>query len=232
MATDTTDLISRHVFEMRFKPNSKILDFRGEWTNFLSSEMNLPEWRIDINRIDLYDAKDLAFLSYKNCGFACQLPPTKHYFEDRAVKFLRSVFRIEGATPSPVTRLGVRSTFLESYSGDFHSLFEKYKQKVIAPTPQMTEILGGQLIDLGAPLNCKDGDAYFNTMSGPVGTAQIKQFFPDIESTPDVGIFFEIDYFQEKIGNAPEEQLAALIKSFTQKSWEKVEKLTHLLLTN
>lgn len=231
MPTKTSDPISRHIFELRFKPNSKVLDFRGEWTNYLSTEMNLPEWKIDINRIDLYDTNDLAFLSYKNCGFVSQLPPTKNYFEDQATKFLRAIFLIEGFKPLPVTRLGVRSTFIKSYSGEFTSLFEKYKEKVINPTSEVLKIFGTQLVDIGAPLNFKDNDSYFNTMSGPMALNQIKQFFPTIENIPNVGLFFEIDYFKEEIGDVSVEYLTGLIKTYAQKSWQKMEGLTQLLFT-
>ncbi|MDP3024134.1 MAG: hypothetical protein Q8O10_01210 [candidate division Zixibacteria bacterium] len=223
-------VISHHIFEMRFKPNARILDFPGQWTEYLSAEMNLPDWRIDITRMDLYDNKNQAFLSFKNCGFVSALPDTKNYFEDQASKFLRTIFKLKEFKSTPVTRLGVRSTFLNPYPGDFKSLFEKYKSKVIKPADETMRALGGELIDIGVPLNFKDGDAYFNTMSGPMTSLQIKRFFPIIETVPEVGLFFEIDYFKENIGEPEVEQLVLILKTFSQRSWQKMESLSKLVL--
>jgi len=215
---------------MRFKPNAKILDYLGEWTEYLVNEMNLPDWNIDINRLNLYDKKNQAFLGFKNCGFVSISPDTRNYFEDQASKFLRAIFKLEEFKPLPVTRMGVRSAFLMSYAGNFESIFQKYKDKVIKPTDKALEALNGQLIDLGVPLNFKDGEAYFNTMTGPMTSLQIKRFFPTIESTPDVGLFFEIDYFKENIGNEQLEQLIGLLKTFAHKSWQKMDSLVKLVL--
>jgi hypothetical protein len=44
---------SEHVFEIRYRPNAKILDKRGEWAEKLSHELELPAWRIGANRLDV-----------------------------------------------------------------------------------------------------------------------------------------------------------------------------------
>ncbi len=49
------DVISEAVFEIRFKPNPKVLDFRGVWAEQISKHMNLSEWRIDTNLIEIHD---------------------------------------------------------------------------------------------------------------------------------------------------------------------------------
>lgn len=225
MPTNNRPLV-RQLFEMRFKPNSKILDFRGAWTDYLSREMNLPDWKIDANRLDLFDSNHLAFLSFKNCGFATHAPETKTYFEDQTGRFLRAVFAIEDFKPLPVGRLGVRSIFLTPYNGDFKNLFEKYQEKVVNPNQDTISKLEGTLIDIGAPLNFKANDGFFNTMSGPTESNQAKELFPGFDLYPAVGLFFEIDYFKNDIGDTEVSTLVNIIKSFSQKSWNKMETLT------
>jgi hypothetical protein len=49
--------LNEHVLEVRYKPNPKVLDYRGTWAESISDHMKLPEWRIVENRIDIYDKK-------------------------------------------------------------------------------------------------------------------------------------------------------------------------------
>ena len=90
--------LNEHVLEVRYKPNPKVLDYRGAWAESISDHMNLPEWRIVENRIDIYDKKnkDHAFVGFRNAGFVAHDTPTKNYFSDKAVKFLKHLFSFEG----------------------------------------------------------------------------------------------------------------------------------------
>ncbi len=47
--------LNAHTLEVRYKPNPKILDYRGTWAELISNHMNLSEWKIIENRIDIYD---------------------------------------------------------------------------------------------------------------------------------------------------------------------------------
>jgi len=66
-----TKIFNDHVVEIRFKPNSKILDKFGLWTEELSQSLKLENWRITPSSIDVYDktqieeAIERAFFSKK-----------------------------------------------------------------------------------------------------------------------------------------------------------------------
>jgi hypothetical protein len=53
--------LSENILEIRYKPNSKILDHRGTWAEIISKDLTLTEWLIVGNRFDVHD------LGKKNC---------------------------------------------------------------------------------------------------------------------------------------------------------------------
>ena len=57
---------SDQVFEIRYRPNARILDRRGEWAVELSSQLKLPTWQVGPNRIDLSNStsEHRAFVSF------------------------------------------------------------------------------------------------------------------------------------------------------------------------
>jgi len=61
-------VISKHILEIRYKPNSRFLDRRGEIAYILSGQM-FDQWNIGNNRIDFANKKHHnieAFFSYRN----------------------------------------------------------------------------------------------------------------------------------------------------------------------
>ena len=121
--------LNEHILEVRYKPNPKILDYRGSWAEAISDYMTLSEWRILENRIDIYDKenKDHAFVGFRNSGFVAHDTPTKHYFPDKAVRFFKYLLSLDGFEKSPyVERIGVRSKFCKEYEGSFDELRDKY----------------------------------------------------------------------------------------------------------
>ncbi|HXF48670.1 MAG TPA: hypothetical protein VNL73_04490 [Verrucomicrobiae bacterium] len=222
------NVVSRHILEIRFKPSTKILDYRGAWTEYLSQEMELPQWKIDQNRIDLTNLEnnELAFLSYKNCGYVIEHPNSTNLFQDRAAKFLRTIQLIEDFKLPAVTRLGVRSVFYKMYPDSFEALFRKFKQKLINTESETIAAYGGNIADVGVALNLESTDGKFNTNSGPMNSSQAANYFPNIELPLNAGYFFEIDFFKENIGNAETDALCSLLKSFAEQSWGKMETLS------
>ena len=202
--------LNEHILEIRYKPNPKILDYRGTWAESISNHMKLPEWRIVENRIDIYDKdnKDRAFVGFRNAGFLAYNTATKNYFPDKAVKYFKYLFSFEGFEKSPyIERIGLRSKFCKEYNGSFDELKDKYSSNYLYLTKRAKEILNAKLLDIGGPLNFADKYGNFNTMSGPMTDEQIPQFFEATEDLPAVGLYFDIDYWQkpkrELNGNGP-----------------------------
>ncbi|MGB9627770.1 MAG: hypothetical protein ACPL6D_03840 [Thermodesulfobacteriota bacterium] len=90
--------INEHIFEIRYKPNPKVLDYRGSWAEAISEHMQLPDWRILENRIDVYNEKigERALVGFRNAGFVTRNTPIKKYFPERTIKFFRYVLYLNG----------------------------------------------------------------------------------------------------------------------------------------
>ena len=227
-----TDL-NVHTLEVRYKPNPKILDYRGTWAELISNHMNLSEWKIIENRIDIYDKekKNHAFVGFRNAGLVAVDTPTRNYFPDKALKFFKYLFSLEGFEKTPfLLRIGVRSRFCKEYNGSFDELRDKYSSKYLSLTERAKEIIGAKLLDIGGPLNFSDRYGNFNTMSGPMKDEQMPQYFQYTEDFPDVGLFFDIDYWLKPERKLNEKEILKTIKDFSNSAWERFDKISSLIL--
>jgi hypothetical protein len=83
MAQPFTRTINEHILEIRYKPNAHLLDFRGEPATSISQHMELTEWRIDENRVDVY-SKDQAvrfFAAFRNSGAVMRNTSLADFFQ-------------------------------------------------------------------------------------------------------------------------------------------------------
>lgn len=230
---DLPKLHNKFIFEIRYKPNPKVLDYRGIWAEKISDHMKLSEWRIAENRIDVFDkdAKNRAFVGFNNSGFVSNDVPTANYFPEKTVKFFKFVLDIDGFdSPIFVARIGVRSKFFKAYVGTFNDLINKYSTQYLILTDKAKEIINADLTDIGGPLNFKDSHGNFNTMSGPMKAEQAKQYLEREDDLPDVGLYFEIDYWQKPEQRVDNSKILQLISSFSEESWNKHEEINKLII--
>lgn len=229
---DLPEIHNKFIFEIRYKPNAKVLDFRGIWAEKISNHMNLSEWRIVENRVDIFDkdAKNRVFVGFRNSGFVANDVPTKHYFTDQAAKFFKFVLELDGFdSPIFVTRIGVRSTFFRAFKGTFDNLLERYSSRYLNITDKVKEIMNATLVDIGGPINFKDNHGNFNTMSGPMKEAQAKQFLECKDKLPEVGLYFDIDYWKKPEKRVENNEILQTISSFSKESWNKYEQIEKLI---
>jgi len=185
-----------YVIEIRFKPNSRILDKRGEIASALSSQL-LNQWNISDNQIVLSNndnKKITAIFSFKNIIFNSSYPNDKNFFLKNAESFIKSAWSI--FPNNEITRIGVRTKFL-SQTKDFNTIFESYKKNFLKLSEEDFKEVGGDLIDLGFPLNFVDGDNFFNIMTGPMDKEQLEQSFKD-KTDYESAIFLDFDYFKKE----------------------------------
>jgi hypothetical protein len=223
------------VVEVRYKPNARVLDFRGTWAEAISAFMQLPHWQIVENRIDIFteDRSFRAFVGFRNAGLVLLESPNRNYFADQATKLLRFVFELEGfGDPVFVERLGVRSRFCDPFAGSFDELRDRFASQYVTLTDQAKQAIGAdaRLVDIGAPLNMADHLGNFNTMSGPMVKDQFPKFFTKDELFPDVGLYYDIDYWVKPERHIPGQQILTQIKDFSTASWDRHERLRDLLL--
>ena len=187
--------ISNHIIEIRYKPDSRMLDKRGEIAQGLLSA-TFEHWDITNNRIDLSNSKNpniTAFFSFRNLGVASSYPNKISDFLKTAQAFIKSAWNF--FPNNTITRIGVRSAFLIE-TKDFKKAFDGYRNKFLKLSDNDIKEFGGDLIDFAFPLNFMDGENNFNVMTGPMEKGQSIGLFKGEKDIFDSGIYVEIDYFR------------------------------------
>ena len=235
MADQSSFIKNEHILEIRYKPNPKVLDFRGSWAKEISSHMELPHWRILQNRIDIFNNNRSihAFVGFKNGGITLLDTPTKNFFPDKAIKLLRFLFQLDGfGDPIYVERLGLRSKFCAPYNGSFDELLNIYSSNYLTLTNPALDAIGrnARIVDMGGPINFIDDLGNFNTMSGPMPNEQLQQFFTSNEGFPEVGLYFDIDYWVKPSGEEENKRIISQIRDFAYEAWDRFERVRYLLL--
>ena len=235
MASLVTSSVNEHVFEIRFRPNARVLDFRGDWTATLGEALDLPEWHIDTNRIDVFakDQSARAFVAFRNAGMTLRDTGTPSLFPDKASQFIRQMFGLEGFGHTVhVERLGVRSKFGVGCSLPFAKLLQRFTERYVSPTSSVTNVMGrnAKIVDAGAPLNLTDDLGQLNTMCGPMTREQFAQFFSKDEGFPEVGLYFDVDYWLKPGEAMGAKEVEGQTRKFAAEAWAKKERLVaHLL---
>lgn len=217
-------MINEQILEVRYKANPKILDFRGTWAEGISKHMELNQWRIVENRVDVFNDNSTlhAFVGFKDAGFVAQDTETKNIFSDKAIKFFRFLFSLDGfGRDIYIIRIGVRSRFAQEYKDDFKNLMNKYSQNYLKMTEEAKKAINAELVDIGGPLYFKDNEGYFNTMSGPMRSEQLQSFFANRKNYPEVSLFYDIDYWikPDKIMN--EKEIIKKVQTFSSLVWDR-----------
>jgi len=225
---------NEHVVEVRYKPNSRVLDNRGRWAAKLSEELQLPHWKIEPNRLDVMEAnkRRSCFVSFRNLGFQAADTPTRNYFVDQTSKFFKVLFDL-GEFPKSlhVERFGVRSKFCVPYGGSFEDLVTRYTTRYVVPTEAAREAIGpgAKLVDVAGPLNFIDEIGNFNTMGGPVRQAEAAGLFAKDAGFPDVGLFYDIDYWTRPDHSLAFHDLTKLLTGFAVAAWDRHERVVKLI---
>jgi len=228
-------ITSEHLLEVRFKPNPRVLDLRGAWVQEIADQMDMREWGIVENRLDVFDSdeKRRAFVSFQNFGFLARDCPTTNYFPDHANKFLRIVTRLEefGANLW-VARIGMRARFCTPYDGTFDQLRARFLQRYVGLSESALDAIGreAKVLDIGAHLNFVDQYGNFNTMCGPMVRAQIDSLFPKVGGFPDVGLYYDIDYWLKPERELDTRELPSQVTKFSSQAWQRHERICRLIL--
>ncbi|MBC8346379.1 MAG: hypothetical protein ISR82_00130 [Candidatus Marinimicrobia bacterium] len=220
------------IFEIRYKANPKILDLRGTWAEKISDVMELSEWRIIQNRLDIFDksSKNRAFVGFNSAGFISNDVPTAHYFPDRTLKFLKFIMGLDGFnTPLQVDRIGVRQKSYTEFTKGFDELCSRYESRYLMMSEKLKTIMGAKLVDIGGSLNFNEKHGNFNTQSGPMKEDQAHQFLNIQGTLPEVGLYIDIDYWQKPHNIVSDEKLFDLISTFASESWAKHQKIIDLI---
>jgi len=233
--TNHNSSTSEYILELRFKPNPKVLDFRGGWAEILSAELGLLEWQIVENRVDIFDKnnKERVFVGFRNSGFTCFDTPTANYFPDKAIKFLKILLTLEGfGNPIFVERIGVRYKSITPHNKDFDDLLSRYAKHYLRLTDEAVKAIDAKMIDISGSLNFVDKLGNFNTGSGPMARDQMKKFINRDGNYPDVGLYYDIDYWTRPNRVLKDSEILSIVGAFTSETWEKKNRICSIILEN
>jgi len=222
------------IFEIRYKPNAKLLDHRGIWAEEIAQHLRLEHWQIVENRIDVFseDRNTHAFLGFRNGGLTLLDVPNKEYFINYSKNLLAFIFGLEGfGDPVYIERIGVRCMFCTPYQGTFSELKDRFASRYLAITKQAMEAIGidAKLKDIGAPLDFSDSIGNFKTMFGPMLNEQFGDFFTKKGEFPPVGLFYNIDYSSHPKINLKGSQVIETIGEFLDAGWDRHTRVRDLL---
>lgn len=218
-------IFSKHIVEIRYKPNSRFLDKRGEIAESLANTL-FDQWNISNNRIDFLSKENeniLAFFSFRNLGLFTNYPNTTDFFKEKAKDFIRSAWMHFSA--DKITRIGIRSTSLIE-SKSFKNSFDEYRKKFLGLSDEDLKKFDGDLIDVGFPLNFAVGEDFFNITTGPMEKSQSKGFLIDDKELPASGIYVDTDYFRKEFSPHITQKN---VLDFVDKGIDKAEKIKDLV---
>lgn len=224
---------SQHILEVRYKPVGSFLNIRGSIADRVAEHTPLREWSIGQDRVDFHDGleqtKETGFVSYRNFGYLSLLPPTRQYFPDRALKFIKEILSSGGLSVDPILRIGVRSTFIFPYSDTMEQLVKVLIDRTGYPKQKMEQVFGGTIIDIGMPTNFESGNGRFNIQLGPMKKEQIEATVRWHDDYPDVGLYLDIDFFKLNPGSMSYDTLSKVIRAFADDSWDKADMVLTLI---
>lgn len=210
-------MLQKFVCEIRFVPNPKFLDIRGEIASAMSND-KLKQWKISKDRVDVSGKEGVAFASYSNLGFIT----LEEKNIDDCIKSIDEAIKILGDLP-PV-RWGVRIYSISPSRKKFPTLLNKCKNKLLNFNPKNFSKIDGQLEDLGISYIFSNGKDKFQITIGPMEKKQSVNYFPE-DKLPKNGIFVDLDIYRDGDNFYQSDFRRARIKDFINNSFTKSKEI-------
>ncbi|MCX7427847.1 MAG: hypothetical protein NTW96_19740 [Planctomycetia bacterium] len=235
---ETQYLPNDNTLQIDYKPNPQMLDHRGEWTAHLSERLALEHWRITENQVGLFNEgkTEQAYVAFNRCGLSRWDEPAAASFKDRIGTFIRVLFSLN-TFPNElyVRRIAVKSRFCTPFRGTFEELLDRIKERYVSLSERALTAIGSSstLLDIGAPANFEDEHGKFNTVCGAMPRTQSKQFYfttRDEDDLPEVGLFYDIDYFLCPEGLMGADDAIKKTAAFAQEGWSRHQRIRKLIV--
>lgn len=228
--------LCENVLEIRYEPNSLFFDKRGELARELKDLLGVAHWKIGQDRVEFFDESEdaeRAFLSYNNFGYILKNAKTRDCFQDKMTNFLEQIYSLSYfKTLDSIIRIGTRMRSCKKAKMDFNKLLDLYILKYCGLNPDYKAKLDATLVDIGGNANFKDSIGRFNTVSGPMGEEQLKEFFGIEKGAPRVALYYDIDYFYvpEKEERISEDDVKEKVNAFCKKNSDRSEEFYRSIL--
>lgn len=222
----TDKILSKYVFEFRYKPSALVVDKRGEIASALAID-TFSSWRIRENRIDF--ASELnqsirSFLSYKNMGLATSNKNSDTFFIEESKKFIKNAW--PHIPFSKMMRVGARSTFYIEVNQPFEEAMQKINNKLLKPNNEISLLLKGEVTDSAYTIDIVDGISKLNINVGVMVKDQALEQFEPQDDFPDVGLFIDIDTFRTDFeATIKQKDLVEFIKTSVTNASERAKNI-------
>ncbi|WP_428739850.1 hypothetical protein [Sulfurimonas sp.] len=222
------EMIVEHLLEIRYSPSGSFLDQRGFVADYIRNEGILPHWQIDTNTIHFRDQsekidKEGAFAGFKNAGYIVYDPDTKNYFQDKSIKFWKTLSKNGHYDIPEILRIGTRTKVFLPSEKDFQYLNDLIKEKVFSNN--ISKLMGNSIEDTQFIFVLKESDFELRIVGGPIHKNEVQQYIgfehPQFEKT---GIFLDIDI--SKVGKIEQKDMVNLIKKSMEMTWNKIDQIT------
>lgn len=189
-----SNTLTKHFFEIRFKPKPSILDKRGRITEKLIGDP-FNGWTISENTINFNNKDDkfiTGYFSFRNLGFALTQTKSDNYFVDKYRSFITNACTLFNI--NDITRVGIRTSFY-SETDDFEITRVKLQSKIFKEDCNNFNDLGEAIVDVGFAIDFSDQSNFINTEFGPMKKEQAEQRLgKEEDGLYEQGLFLGVDY--------------------------------------
>jgi len=215
-------------------PNPAFLDYRGKVVNEMKEKLGLSEWNIADNIVKAYnsDKTEKAFCAYNRIGYSLLNPETNNLFSDKFNKHIRGLVSNEYfENEFTIKRIGVRLRTMKQTELSLKDLVLKFKN-IILHEKFVDGINDCQdYEDIGFNINLKDEVGFYNIGFGPMEKKQAREFFKEVNENliPEVGIFFDVDYFVKEDFNLKDHKIFGLVKNLENKCYYRRDQFIKII---
>src|SRR5260221_4054556 len=229
----------RQVFELRYEPLVQFFDRRSEllgriFKDSKTKQPNFQHWQLRDSRVDFVDADQMRMfiVTYRNCGYQCDDPPSENYAKDQILKYVTAASEVIGEDFEVIQRIGFREIQVFPVE-DLQPIKKLLKENFIQTDTPFFRALNANLDDFTVlPLVFRKGDHSFQITLGPASKDDIAMRVGNVADMPDAALYADIDYYS--IGPQLKPGFRTTIADFLNRSHDTVttirEQLTQMRL--
>lgn len=188
--------VFNHFFEVRFNPDPRLLDKRGQMIQQLMGR-SFNQWRILGEQVEVSHEQNkevVASFSLRNFIVISRSSNDSNAFIASVEEFIKTMW--SQFSSNTITRLGVRSQCLVE-TADYNQTLQAFQHRFLKLSKDELNSFGGSLVDFAFPLHFSHGENLAHLNTGAMAYLQSQQFFGD--RAFQSGVFLELDYFRPNV---------------------------------
>ena len=226
------ELICEQIYEIRYRPNPILMDHRGQIVQQMKKELGYTESKFDPVRVDAKTKKgdERSFVSIGNAGLTIDQAGGTELFMEKFKSVFDVMFGFDFMeSPIHIARIGVRAKFLVDCGLTFERLRKHFLERYVRIHDAAEAVYDASIVDVAAPLNFTDKLGSFNTNSGPMRVSQAKDLFNPNLPVPDVGLYYDIDYYTKPEKEMENSEIVEQIETFAKANLDRFGSIRELI---